>query len=188
MRFSINKLTITVGYETVAALTAVLLLDTQSRMISCFAAALLHEMGHLAMMRLCGVSVRSLSFGLFDALIRADPPPSFASDVWITLGGVMANFLLAAFSFAFSRQFCLANIALGVFNLLPVMSLDGGHLLYICLQRRLLPHTCEILIRAVSFVILLPFLTAGIWLLLRSGYNYSLLAASLYLLAVLILK
>ena len=77
---------------------------------------------------------------------------------------------------------------LGVFNLLPVLSLDGGHLLTILLQRHFSPVVCRNVLRILTFVFLLPLFTAGLYLLLNSGYNYSLLAISLYLTAILFLK
>ena len=105
-----------------------------------------------------------------------------------TLGGVMMNLLCAAVSVPFSRRFLYANLALAIFNLLPVMSLDGGRLLWMLLSRRFLPKTCTVTLKLTTFVLLIPLMTAGIVMLFRSGYNYSLLAISLYLLAVLIFK
>lgn len=188
MSFRIGDFEVFVGYEVAAALTAVLILDTDNRLVACFLAALLHELGHIFMMVACRVRVRALSLRLFDVLITADSPPTFCADVLITLAGAAANFLFALLFFAFLPVFSTANIALGIFNLLPVMSLDGGHLLYICIQRRFSMRACELVLRATTFVIMLPLMAAGIYFLFRSGYNYSLLAVSLYLLAVLFLK
>ena len=188
MRFCIGRIRFAVGYETAAVLTVVLLLDTDGRMISCFIAALLHELGHIAVMLRCGMRVWSVSLRLFDVLIRADEPPTFGADVLVTLGGSAANLITAGLCFACCRTLCVASLALGLFNLLPVMTLDGGHMLYICLRRRFSPRACDVVLRAVTFACALPLMTAGCLLLLRSGYNYSLLAIALYLLAVLLLK
>ncbi len=188
MSFRLGRTKLFVGYEVVAAITAVLILDRENRIICCILAALLHELGHLLLMRRFHVPVRAVSLRLFDVLIEADAPADFRADVWITLGGVSMNFLCAALSAPFSRNLLLANLALGCFNLLPVMSLDGGHLLYLLLSRRFLPKTCVIIQKSVTLLLLVPLMTAGILMLFRSGYNYSLLAISLYLTAVLILK
>lgn len=188
MSFRLTRTRITVGYEVVAAITAVLILDRENRVICCLIAAALHELGHLLLMRRFHVPVRSVTFRLFDVLIEAEPVPTNFADTWITLGGVMMNFLCSLLFLPLSRKLMLANLAFGVFNLLPVMSLDGGHLLYLLLSRRFLPRTCTIILKAVTFIFLLPFLTAGLFMLFRSGYNYSLLVISLYLTAVLLLK
>lgn len=188
MKLRIADLQVTIGYEAVAAMTAVLLLDRENRVICCMIAALLHELGHLLMMRLCGVKVRGFRLRLFDVLIEAEEPSSFFHDVLITAGGVTVNLLFAAILCPFSPKLGLPHLMLGLFNLLPVMSLDGGRLLSICLSRRFSPRVCDMVLRVTTFLFSLPLMTAGILLLLNSGYNYSLLAISLYLLAILLLK
>ena len=100
----------------------------------------------------------------------------------------MMNFFCAAILYPLAPRLSIPHLALGVFNLLPVMSLDGGHLLYLFLSRHYQPRTCERVLRITTFVLVLPLFAAGIYLLFRSSYNYSLLAISLYLLAILFLK
>jgi stage IV sporulation protein FB len=85
-------------------------------------------------------------------------------------------------------KYALPHFALGVFNLLPVMSLDGGHLLAIILDKRFSPRTVAITLKVTTFVFLLPLMTAGLYVLLNSGYNYSLLIISIYLIVLLFLK
>lgn len=188
MNARLGKTQIFIGYEVVAAITAVLILDRTDRIICCILAAMLHELGHLLMMRLFHIPVHSVSVRLFDILIKADSPSDYRADIFVTLGGVMANFLCALIFMPLSRDLFYANLALGCFNLLPVLSLDGGHLFYLLLSRRFLPKTCAVILKITTFLFLLPLMTAGVLMLFRSGYNYSLLAISLYLLAVLILK
>lgn len=188
MKLRIAKINIFIGYEAIAAMTAVLLLDRENRVILCFFAAILHELGHVMMMRLCGVRVRGLRLRLFDVLIEADDPPSVKADVLITLGGVAVNFLFAALLCPVGMKYGLPHLALGVFNLLPVMSLDGGHLLEICLERRFSPRAVGTVLRVTTFLFILPLMTAGSILLFRGGYNYSLLVISLYLIVLLFVK
>ena len=188
MSLRLGKTTVSVGYEVVAAITAVLILDRENRIVCCVIAAALHELGHLLMMRCFHIRVRSVTATLFDVLIQAGSPADHCADICVTLGGPAANLLCAAAFAPISCSLCCANLAVGCFNLLPVMSLDGGHLLYLLLSRRFLPKTCSLIIKLTSFIFLIPLLTAGLIVLLRSGYNYSLLAAALYLLAVFIFK
>ena len=188
MRFRIGELQISVGYTAFAALTAVLVLDRTGRITCCILAAILHEAGHLLMLLCFRTKVRGISLRLFDICIAAQHPDTLAGDTCVTLGGPVMNLLLAAVSAPFSLNFCCANLALGLFNLLPVISLDGGRLLSLLLRRRLSERYAERVMKIVTFLIALPLMTAGIYVLLRSGYNYSLLIVSLYLLAVLFIK
>lgn len=188
MKLRIAELDVYIGYEAVAAMTAVLLLDRGNRVMCCFLAALLHELGHIVMMLLSGVGISGIRLRLFDVLIMADEPESFGADVLITLGGVFSNIIFALLFLPFSVKLSVPNLALAVFNILPIMSLDGGHLLYICMAKRFGPRACRNALRLTTFVFVLPLMTAGLYILFNSGYNYSLLAISLYLFTVLLLK
>lgn len=188
MKLRIANLNLFIGYEAIAAMTAVLLLDRDNRVIFCFLAALLHELGHVLMMLLCGVHVREIRLRLFDVLIKADDAPSVKADVLITMGGVAVNFLFALLLYPVGVKYALPHLALGIFNLLPMMSLDGGHLLEIWMDKRFSPRTTAIVLRVTTFVFLLPLMTAGLYVILNSGYNYSLLIISIYLIVLLFLK
>ncbi len=158
MKLRSGELNISIGYEAVAALTAVLLLDRENRIFFCVLAAVLHELGHIAVMKLCRLKVRAVSIRLFDVLIEADEPQTFMQDI------------------------------LGMFNLLPLMSLDGGRLLELLLSRRCSARVCRNILRVTTFVFILPLMTGGFYLLFHSRYNYSLLAISMYLTVLMFIK
>ena len=188
MKLRLGKTDVITGYGTIAAVTAVLLIDRENRVICCILAALLHECGHLIMMRRFRVTVKTVRLRVFDILIESGGIQSPSADALITLAGPMMNLLCFVLFIPWSEKLALPHLALGVFNLLPVMSLDGGHLLHIFLQKKYSSMACDKILRLTTFITILPLMTAGIFLLLNSGYNYSLLAISLYLTAVLFLK
>ena len=188
MKLRLADCELELGYTAVAAMTAVLLTDREGRLIACLAAAMLHELGHLAMMKRLGVRIRAVRVRLFDVLIEADACASFRSDVLVTLAGPAVNLCLAALLRRFSPEFALPQLVLGLFNLTPVMSFDGGRLLYLLLARRYAPATCDAVLRITTFVFLLPLMTAGLVILFNNGYNYSFLAISLYLAALLLFR
>lgn len=188
MKLRLKGVSLFVGYEAAAALTAALLLDRGNHVVCCFFAAMLHELGHLLMMCRCGVRVEAVSVRLFDILIEADSPAKKRDDIMVTLGGVAANFLFAILLFPLSEKLSLPNLMIGVFNLLPVMGLDGGHLLVLLLSERFSHKVCQAVLYGCSALFMIPFLFFGFLFLLRSGYNYSLLAIALYLPAALLVK
>ena len=114
MKLRIANLDLYIGFEAIAAMTAVLLLDRDNRVIFCFLAAILHELGHLLMMLLCGVHVRAIRLRLFDVLIQSDEAPTVKVDVLITLGGVAVNFLFALLLYPVGMKYALPHFALGV--------------------------------------------------------------------------
>lgn len=188
MKLRTGNLNLFIGYEAVAALTAVLLLDRENRIIFCLLAAVLHELGHILMMRLCHLRIKAVSLRMFDVLIEADEPKSFMQDIAVTSGGVCMNLLCAAVLIPINRKIGLPHLALGIFNLLPLMSLDGGRLLELILSRRCSARVCRNILRVTTFVFILPLMTGGFYLLLQSRYNYSLLAISLYLTVLMFIK
>ena len=187
MKLRLRETEIVLGYEAVAAMTAALLLDKEGRLVCCFLAAILHECGHLVMLLCFRCHIKSVALRLFDVKIVSDQPKNVKEDVLITAAGVTANFLFAAVCCPFSKKLCIANCVIGCFNLLPMESLDGGRMLSLWLSRKFSDITVGRVLKILTFIFLTPIFCCGIFVLLRTKYNYSLLAVSLYLLTVLFL-
>ena len=84
--------------------------------------------------------------------------------------------------------FAAANLSVGLFNCLPVMSLDGGQLLYLLLCRRFSQEFSEKAVDVCTFVCIFPLAALGFLVLLRSENNFSLLFVSIYLVFSLLFK
>lgn len=82
----------------------------------------------------------------------------------------------------------MANLCTGLFNMLPVMSLDGGQLMYVILCRKFSEKSAEKIINITAVIILFPLTVLGFMLLLNSKYNFSLLFVCSYLIASLLCK
>jgi len=74
-------------------------------------------------------------------------------------------------------------LTLMLFNLLPLSMLDGGEVVYSLLALYFDPTHAARLLRYVSYGLLCMLYTAGMAVLLGSGYNVSLLLTALYLTA-----
>ncbi len=89
---------------------------------------LLHELGHLAALAVCGVPVERIRLGALGAVIGTGPCPH-RDEALCALAGPAVN--LAAFLAL--RRSCpgpaLLSLALALCNLLPVYPLDGGRAL-----------------------------------------------------------
>ena len=173
---------------------AVLLLTDRSPLaLLPFAAAACHELGHLFAMTALGVPVQEIDITPLGAEIRtASHPANPRHAAVIHLAGPAANLLGAAMLFfpertAAAELFAASSLALGVFNLLPIQNLDGGHLLEVMLSRRA-PLTAERITAAASAAALgILWLAAG-YLLLLCGGNLSLFIICVFLFAELYLK
>lgn len=124
-------------------------------------AGFFHELCHLAAVIGCGGSVTDLKIGLTGAKITAwglRPRGAFLA----TLAGPCGGLLLVLLKNRFPRlAFCA--LAQSLFNLLPIMPLDGGKMLGIVL-RRLWPNLdTERILQRIARMICLIFLLIGVW-------------------------
>lgn len=93
-----------------------------------YSACIIHELGHIAAIRLTGGCVREISLSFFGIKISADPPPTRAKELAVLLSGPAANLITGGIClhlgiFGFFARFSIAE---GLFNLLPLSFLDGG--------------------------------------------------------------
>lgn len=125
---------------------------------------------------------------LFDVAIERRTDVTYLQDVLITISGPLYNFIFALlFTFVY-KPLAVSNLLIGLFNLLPVATFDGGQLIKLMLTRRLCDKTTDIILNILSFIFFVPMFCLGLLFLFKSKYNYSLLLISLYLISVLFVK
>jgi len=119
-------------------------------------AAVIHEFGHIAMIRAFGGRVERIELRLTGAVIVPSPRPllGYGAEVAVSLAGVTANFLcaLAAIksgAFAFAG----ASLVLAFGNLLPILPLDGGRAIFFLLCRFLRPEAAFLFVNVFSAMI-----------------------------------
>lgn len=147
-----------------------------------FVCCLLHETGHLICMKAVGCNIKGVAFGAYGMRIDSDLPLSFKKEAVVALGGPVTNIFLAVAGFAWgNRMLALANVAIAVFNLLPVESTDGHSALKSLLCIRFESEKIKAALSVVSAAFLFLMYCFGFLLLFKSGYNFSALAVSVYL-------
>lgn len=160
--------------------------------VFCFICMALHESGHVLTAILVHARVRSIKIMPvgFSAVIDDDfcSVPQRAA---ISVGGPFANivvfFILSAVNSYFlidsenMRFFILTNLLLAVFNMIPVMPLDGGRLIWVALSGKIGLFAATNCTYKISIVFSLGIITAGLILLLDESCNFSLLCIGLYI-------
>ena len=154
-------------------------------------AAALHELGHLAVMRYYGVSVKRFRLTALGAELDAPALARlpYGRELIITLAGVTVNLfcavLLALLGLRTWREWCFvfagAHLVLAAFNLLPVVPLDGARALCLALSFFLGPATGERITAAVSLACSLALCALGLKLSLglHSGWLFAFAAFGL---------
>lgn len=122
-----------------------------------FLSVLLHEAGHAAAARRCGIGTREIVMLPLGGLSRLERQPRAGEEFWIALAGPLVNFFLGAALLALTyarggrvaieqwqeaadhniiARLAVANLILAFFNLLPAFPMDGGRVLRSLLAER----------------------------------------------------
>ncbi len=197
MKFKIFNIKFCISYTLLCLLAVCIILDIFSGFLMCCFAVIIHESGHLIMMMFFGCKPKKITISLFDIAIN-DESRQQRSDLqnfFIIFFGPFANFICFILLFllylcggADFLKFAYVNLSLCLLNMLPVMSFDGGQLLYILLSRRFGCQTGERALNIITFITVFPVAVLGFIILFNSNYNFSLLFVCGYIILSLVLK
>lgn len=157
------------------------------RVLVPFCAALLHEIGHFAAILLSGRGVSKLVLSPLGAEIHLKPSlSSYKTDLLVSLAGPFANILGSMCIFiceatAFSVLFSMCNIALLLFNLLPIRGLDGGEALHSFLLLRNTAEKSDKICLYFSWISIAFLWLFSLYSLFYYNQNLSLFFATAYL-------
>ncbi len=194
MRLRLGGTQVELSYTLLCLAACCLLLGIFRGFLWCAAAIALHEGGHLLMMVRYGYFPERIKIALFtiDIIDGKREQRRARENARIIFFGPFVNFVCFSASYLLYLKgiggllpFAAANLSVGLFNSLPVMSLDGGQLLFLLLCRRHAPATAERVVNVCTVVCIVPLAALGFLTLLRSG-NVSLLFVSGYLILALL--
>lgn len=193
-----QKLKIKIGFFSIL-LSLVLILTRPDYFPALFLAVSLHELGHIIGAKITNIPLRELKLGIFGAGLSPESSLiSYKKEILLSLLGPITNFtcIISArlllsekiCQLAFFDNFLSSSLALGVLNLLPVESFDGGRILAALLSLRLSPKTVTSIMSAVSFIIIFMLWALSVYLLLRVSSSLSLFVFSAYLFSKFFIK
>lgn len=189
---------ISFSFPAVAVFAICVFLDKTGGITACFISAVLHECGHLLAMEISGYPAEKIKIRIFGGEIvkKNQIAKPLSSELLIIYGGIISNLLFAiVFGFIniyFDNNFlyvlCFSNIGIGLFNLLPASTLDGGVGLSLVLSHFFGEKAAGNVITVLTILLLIPIFTAGFLVLFNSPYNFSLLFIGIYLTLSLFVK
>lgn len=191
MTFKIFSVPVKISFLFPAAMTFLMVTSMKDAALISFVSAFFHELGHLFFIRKSGGKIRSIEFGAFGGRITLDGEDGFSlkGEAAAAFAGPAVNFLLAilflsCFLLTGKGIFSLSlavNLGMGLFNLLPISTLDGGRILSAFLHMRFSDRVSGIVLNVLSVIFLVAVLFLGFLLIIKEGGNFSLLVTCCYL-------
>ena len=198
MKLKICGVNINLSYPLAAGVTLLLVCDTTGAVMCGLCASVMHELGHISAMKFFGTRITDIRLSVFDIGITdiSKSRRSITAEITIILSGIFVNLVLFLLSymlynesrFYIFRYFALANLTLGLFNALPVETLDGGEALSLILRRYFSEKAVYIITLVLSLAVIVPLGYLSVRALLNSVYNFTLLFAVLYLTGAVVFR
>jgi Zn-dependent protease len=91
-------------------------------------AMMLHECGHIAAARICGVKVKKVGISWIGLYVVRESGPKWAN-LLISFSGPFVNLLLASALWSTMPGFAQANLFIGIGSLIPLPKSDGKRIL-----------------------------------------------------------
>lgn len=151
-------------------------------LLAILSAALLHELGHFLALRLMKGMVKGITITQLGAEMKVEGRLSYGQELLLAAAGPAVNLLLAIVLSHLGPRWELCylfggvHLVLGLFNLLPIMPLDGGMLLWNAACWCLGPYTADRISAIVGIVSACLLTGAALWMLLQGGSPFLMLA------------
>lgn len=133
-------------------------------LITLFILVLVHELGHIVMALSVGWKVKKVQLLPFGGVVEVDEGTgnSARDELLVALAGPLQNVWMAAlawmigelglWSMEWSHYLIQANVWLAVFNMLPILPLDGGKVLLALLSYRMQYFNCLVWCSRLSII------------------------------------
>ena len=162
-------------------------------------AAAIHEAGHIICARLRGIHLKSFEVAIFGARLSIGGGIySYSDEIAICAAGPAINFICADVAAVASRiwevnndifeLFILSSLSLGIINLLPIKSFDGGRILSALISKFFDVRIAEKTLNILSFLSLFVIWSISLYLLLRTSASLSLFVFSVSVFASIFIE
>ncbi len=132
------------------------------------AAALVHELGHLTAMFLVGATVRGIRVTACGPVIEYSGVTTRREEMGILAAGPLAAIFFAVLCFITDVPFLCYTGAIALlaamFNLLPVLPMDGGRLAQYALEAAMPERAAQLVLRAMGTACALGVLATGVYI------------------------
>lgn len=181
-----------ISFLLIALLALFAFCDKSGLMLVAISSALIHELGHIVMAVLLGFGVKELYFAPFGIRMILKTPLSVAKStkkIAVLLAGCFVNLVLfLIFWFLGYKTAAYIQLITATFNILPAGTLDGGRILHEILSMHLEADRAQTITDIISLLSAALLFLLGSFVLVKSGYNFSLILTSIYLAIMVIIR
>ena len=160
------ELTVSPGFILLAA--TVYFIGGVGALAALMAAALAHELGHLTAMFMAGVSIRGVRLTACGPVIEYGGDLTRREEMGIVAAGPLAGVFFATLCFITDIPFLCYTGAIALlaamFNLLPVVPMDGGRLAKYLLEAVMEERTAEIVMRIAGSLCAVGMAATGVFM------------------------
>lgn len=190
MTFKAFGINFKISYIFSFALVIFIASDKTGNIIPFLLASFFHELGHLVCMKLLKAYPSEITLKLGTIQIVNKVITTNNETLLILLSGPVANLLLFLIFINFEsyKLFSIVNLALFLFNLLPIEGLDGGSILKLVLLLKCSPKKAENTLFIITLVFSVALIFVFSFLLISGRANYSIPILILYLILPYIIK
>ncbi len=198
MQFKIKNINITISFTFFALILMLIISKKTDYLYTSIFSALLHEIGHLCALKHFGADILEFKISLFGGNIKTMNfnKTSYLNEIIVCFSGPAINLLLSLFFylfyFAFHKKELLIysniNLILGLYNLLPFYSFDGGKIVELILKNKYSEKRTDLVITILSILILIPFSYISFVVFFSNTDNFYLALVSIFMLLTIILK
>ena len=156
----------------------------------------LHEIGHIIATLICKRNISYVKINAFSVdIIQKDSFLPYSQELFILICGPILNIIsYVIFQSVYSiirieilESFAVQNLLIGIMNLLPISSLDGGQILSIILKKFFDDEKSYRISCVISVIFIVPLISLGFYLFLKS-FNVSIFILMIYLSSFLIIR
>ncbi len=190
MTFKAFGINFKISYIFSFALVIFIATDKTGNIIPFLQGAFFHELGHLVCMKLLKAYPSEIILKLGTIQIVNNAITTNNETLLILLSGPVLNLLLFFIFINFNsfKLFAVVNLALFLFNLLPIEGLDGGSILKLALRLKFTEKQAETLLFIITLFFSFLLVFAFVFLLIKGRTNYSIPILILYLILPYIIK
>ncbi len=189
MQFKVHNTSVKISFSFFALVLFFYVTDNLKIYLISLLCALIHETVHVIFIILFGESIESISFSLTGGnIIRNNfHILPYYKEAIINICAPLFNILLSLILTDF-KVFSQINLILGVFNILPFYSFDGGHCIENLLLIKFKYKSVDIILTISSLVVTIVLSIGGFFVFMTDNNNISLIILAAFCLISIIFK